>query len=73
MIGTLRNANILLAVVDLSAPDLLDQVELCLSVLENRGPRPAVEDAARGRGRQADDPGRPRKPTWRARRTISPP
>lgn len=37
MIGTLRNANILLVVVDLSAPDLLDQVELCLSVLEGRG------------------------------------
>ena len=37
MVGTLRNAGVLLVCVDLAAADLLDQVDLCFGVLERRG------------------------------------
>jgi len=37
MMGTVRSADGILVCVDLSADDLLDQVDVCLSVLEGRG------------------------------------
>jgi hypothetical protein len=41
MTGTLRNADILMICLDLSADDVLEQVEVCLRALEARGLVPA--------------------------------
>jgi hypothetical protein len=41
MMGTVRAADGILVCVDLAAPDLLDQVDVCLKVLEGRGVVPA--------------------------------
>jgi ribosome-interacting GTPase 1 len=49
MTGTVRAADGILLCADLAAPDLLDQVDVCLKVLEGRGVVPA--------GRQAPEAG----------------
>jgi len=48
MIGTLRNADVLLVCVDLAAADLLDQVDLCFGVMAQRGLVPAGQEASAG-------------------------
>jgi ribosome-interacting GTPase 1 len=45
MMGTVRAADSILLCVDLAAPDLLDQVDVCLKVLEGRGVVPAGREA----------------------------
>jgi hypothetical protein len=45
MMGTVRAADGILVCVDLAAPDLLDQVDVCLKVLEGRGVVPAGREA----------------------------
>jgi hypothetical protein len=45
MTGTVRAADGILLCADLAAPDLLDQVDVCLKVLEGRGVVPAGREA----------------------------
>ena len=48
MAGTLRNAGALLVCVDLSAADLLDQVDVCFGILEKRGLTPPGREPPEG-------------------------
>jgi len=48
MMGTVRGADGILVCVDLSAPDLLDQVDVCLGVLEGRGMVPEGREVPEG-------------------------
>jgi len=65
MTGTLRNADILMICLDLSAGDVLEQVEVCLRVLEakglvregQKGPEGAVAKRTIFVGTKADAPG----------------
>ncbi|HUU93640.1 MAG TPA: TGS domain-containing protein [Phycisphaerae bacterium] len=48
MMGTVRGADGILVCVDLSAPDLLDQVDACLGILEGRGMVPEGREVPEG-------------------------
>ncbi len=51
LFGTLRNADILMIVVDLSSDAALDNLEICLNLLADRGIRPAAATTGdRGEG-----------------------
>jgi ribosome-interacting GTPase 1 len=55
MAGTLRNADILMICLDLSADDVLEQVEMCLRALEAKGLVPASTRGEREGGREAPE------------------